>query len=107
MKPAGTENDLKRVILDYLAARKIFHWRNQTGALPVSYKGKSRLVRFGVTGSADIMILELGVFYAVELKAPGKKPTAAQEAWLQKVRDNGGDAVWFDNFERFLEWWEG
>lgn len=39
----------------------------------------------------------------LELKAPGKKPTAGQLAFLSRARANGYAAHWFDNWERAKE----
>jgi len=101
-----TENDLKKAIMDYLAARRVFHWRNNTGAMFGTYKGKKRFFRFGHRGSGDIFILHRGKFFSVELKSPGKYPTEDQQAWALRVTENGGASPRFDNIDDFISWWE-
>ena len=41
------------------------------------------------TGTADITGCLDGRYVAVEVKVPGKEPTAAQRYWLRKMRDAG------------------
>lgn len=50
---------------------------------------------FGLTPmtiTADMVGQVIGVFHAIEYKAPGKRPTDKQAAFLQAVRNNGGRA---------------
>ena len=46
-----SEHDLQKLILDYLALHRIFHYRQNTGAMK---KGK-HYIRFGVKGLPDII----------------------------------------------------
>lgn len=63
-------------------------WRNNTGELQ---DANGRWVAFGLAvGSADIIACCWGRFVAIECKAPGKKPSAEQTAWLALVREFGG-----------------
>jgi hypothetical protein len=72
------------------------YWRNNVGALR---DATGRLVRFGVVGASDLIgaIRPIGRLIALECKVPGRKPTAAQRAYLQAVRDAGGVAVVIDD----------
>src|SRR5438876_1170141 len=47
------ESDIQRQILDYLALRRIFHYRNNSGAFVDS---KKHFYRFGALGSPDIYL---------------------------------------------------
>lgn len=49
------ERDVQRLILDWLAANRIWHMRLNTGAMKGQHKGKSWFVRFGKPGMADIL----------------------------------------------------
>ena len=95
------ESALVRATLDYLAARKIFAWRANSGAATAVYKGKKRFIRFaGVKGLSDIIgILPDGRFLAIELKAPGKKPTAEQWEFIQRINMNAGVAFCADSID--------
>lgn len=77
--------------LDYLCARSVFAWRNNSGGAKI---GKS-FVRFGLTGSADILgICGDGRFLAVECKRErGGTLSEAQRSFLERIRRNGGVAV--------------
>jgi hypothetical protein len=44
------------LILDWLAAKRIWHIRLNTGAMGGDYKGKKWFVRFGRPGMADILV---------------------------------------------------
>ena len=101
-----TENDVKKAILDYLAAKHVFAFRNNTGAFAGSYKGKARFFRYGAKGSGDIFALHRGIFYSLECKAPGKVPSNDQLLWMEKVMINGGRAAYFNDIDSFIEWWD-
>lgn len=51
----ATEAQTQRLILDWLAAKGILAFRMQSGATVSSYKGKTRLVRYGTPGMSDIL----------------------------------------------------
>jgi hypothetical protein len=90
------EQDVVRQCLDWLRLVKVPAWRANSGAVTATYKGKTRLVRFnGAPGCSDVLGLlpPLGTFLAVEVKAPGRKPTPLQEGFLAGVRAAGGVAV--------------
>lgn len=52
------ESDIQRLILDWLAAERIWHIRLNTGAMAGSHKGKKWFVRFGRPGMADILAVK-------------------------------------------------
>lgn len=51
---------------------------------------------YGLSGTPDFLICYRGAFVAIECKANGNKPTALQEAALQRIRDAGGKAFVID-----------
>ena len=68
-------------------------FRNNTGTARDATSG--RLVRFGLcVGSADLIGWfprnGVAVFVAIEVKQPGRKPTAEQARFLAAVRAAGG-----------------
>jgi hypothetical protein len=67
------------------------------------------LKRTGVkAGVSDIHILHDGRFYALELKAPGRRATPAQIEWQSEVLANGGCAtiaVGIEQVEKVLREW--
>jgi hypothetical protein len=104
------EGAILKLVLDYLSARKIFHRRMNSGAVTASYKGKSRFVRYGSVGMADVLaVAPLAVcttksvtltaaeptrifpipVYWLEVKAPKGKLSEAQEQFRKEVTENG------------------
>jgi hypothetical protein len=47
-------------------------------------------------GQPDRMFLHQGRVLFVEFKAPGKRPTALQARWLDRITENGHYATWCD-----------
>ena len=67
-------------------------WRNNTG---LAVDGLRR-IRYGLAvGSSDLVgiLVPEGRFVALEVKAPGKRPTPEQERFLDLVRRSGGFAA--------------
>lgn len=89
-----SESDLKRAVLDALAAIGVLAWSNAQGG---------RTYRTGLgKGSADVIAcvkgatLERGRFVGLELKMLGSKRKpheAEQAAWRKRVNDAGGYAA--------------
>jgi len=77
MSEAAIEND----ILQYLNYMGGYFWRTHTGKFPPAEKGIT-----------DINGLRGGIFYAVEVKRPGQTPSDEQNAYMVRVRGNGGKA---------------
>jgi len=97
---------LKRVMME-ASKLGLRVWRNNTGALRDQ---DGRLVRYGLcVGSSDLIGLipvtitpdmigqTLAVFTAIEVKAPGKKPTEEQAKFLAAIRKNKGIALLIDD----------
>lgn len=111
MRPRLTEAQIQRSVFDHLATRAYprvvaFHCPNG-GFRPrveaAIFKGMG--VRAGVS---DVIACYAGDFFALELKAPGQKPTAEQLEFIAAVNDAGGYATWTDNLDRalnILEMW--
>lgn len=101
-KLAVRERDILFAILEFLAARRVMAWRANTGAAKLSNAdGAERFVRFGPKGQSDILGLlpPAGRMLAIECKAPGKKATTDQAAFLDAIRRNGGLAFVADNVD--------
>ena len=84
--------------LNYLQARRIFHWRNNTGAVQIA---PGRFMRFGRKGASDILgILPGGRLLCVECKAQGGRLSPEQKQFLADVRELGALALVVRG------WWE-
>jgi hypothetical protein len=51
---------------------------------------------YGNSGAPDFIVCKESLFYGIECKANGGKPTALQEAAMQRIRDAGGLALVID-----------
>ena len=80
------EKDIQSAISQYLRAKKIFHWRNNTGAV----KTNNRMISFGKKGSSDIFALHQGRFYAIEVKSPKGEHRSSQKQFQSDVEVSGG-----------------
>lgn len=94
------EQDLVKVIIDYLNLKGHFVWRNNTGAFKGQYfrKRDSKMVerfhRYGLPGSSDILgISKYGKFIAIECKMVGNSLTPLQQNFLQQIADRDGNAI--------------
>jgi hypothetical protein len=119
------ENILERQIVDFLAWRNFISIRQHIGTfLPlrvvkqlqqgqISFEQSLRnIVRIGEEGTSDWWsarpIIPPGgraqdgpwpwAAFFWEAKAPGKRPSDAQLAWLDKRRQVGLEAAWFNQF---------
>jgi hypothetical protein len=99
--------------LEWLAIRRIFAWRNNTGALKID----GRWIRYGHPGSSDILAVTpvvitpemvgrtVGVFTAIECKTEAGSQRANQKMFQKMVENAGGRYVLArgpDDLERHL-----
>lgn len=96
--PPPTANELNHACISYLQACGGKAWRNNTGAMVKEYttkagQRKKSFIRFGEKGSADVLGLLRGKFFAIETKTPRDQLSDDQAAWLEDVERCGGVAV--------------
>lgn len=84
------ESDILKVILEYLALRPGKYWRQNTGAVFSTYKGKKRIIRFGRPGAADITGVRNGKRVEIEVKRPGEVQRDDQRAFEAMIKAEGG-----------------
>ncbi len=88
------EKGVQKGILEYLERKHIFAWRNNTGTAKFTRaNGKKGFIKFGATGSGDILALHKGIFYSIEVKGPDGVVSDNQVLWMERVRANGGVAI--------------
>jgi hypothetical protein len=97
-----SEHDIQGQILEYLTIKRIFHWRNNTGAFK---KGK-HFVRFGTPGSADVFACVSGHLFGIEVKRPGGTLSDAQVAFCAALRAAGGTYLVATKLEHVTSWFE-
>lgn len=99
------EDAIQRAVVQHLrarGARDLVFWHTPNG-------GKRRRVEAAIfkglgvrAGVADIVALHRGRFYALELKAPGGRPTESQIQFLQDVNKAGGYSALCEGLDRAL-----
>ena len=87
---ASTEKDTQKACIQYLEASKIFHYRNNSGAVISEYKGKKRMMRFGATGSPDIIVVIRGQYIGFEVKDVKGKQSEGQIDFQKALEAAGG-----------------
>ena len=59
-----SEHDIQSTILDWLVHKRIFHYRQNTGAAKV----KGGFIKFGTKGAPDIVCVIRGQYVGLEIK---------------------------------------
>ncbi|SRR5260221_6482461 len=90
MKLKIKEKDLQRAILDYLTLKKIFHYRNNSGAFVDSNK---HMYRFGAVGSPDIVCVIDGMYVGIEVKGTGGRQSDNQKEFELRLQAAGGEYI--------------
>lgn len=87
-----SEKDAQRAILDYLAAKRIFHYRNNSGAfvMPETATTKRRFFRAGVSGAPDIVAVVKGTYVGIEVKASDGRQSDDQKQFQEDLERAGG-----------------
>lgn len=108
------ENILESQIVGFLRVRGWIVDRQQSG-LFIPFWNPKRRVRVGEKGCFDWVVLRSGVLmdrsnwaniFYLETKAPGKKLDTHQIVWARRRRAAGFLCVWFDDFDRFKDWYK-
>ncbi len=81
------ESEIQRAILDYLGAKGILAFRQNTGAMGAEYNGKRRFMRFGVPGMADI--LAFVPVHTGEKDYFGDEITYSHPLWIEVKTETG------------------
>ena len=84
------EQELVKSALELLKWKKIFCYRNNSGAIVLENKGKQRFMRFGASGSPDIICVIRGQFIGLELKAGKNKQSESQIKFQQELEKAEG-----------------
>jgi hypothetical protein len=87
------EHDLQNLILDYLSAKRIFHYRNNSGAMAKEYNGKKYFMRFGCPGSPDIVCVINGLYVGIECKGEKGKQSETQKEFQKNLEYSGGKYI--------------
>jgi len=104
-----SENEIKNQILQYLTARGIFAWRQNSGAFIYEnnrQNHKRRFVRCGIPGISDIIGFYKSTTFFLEVKTPTGKPTKNQKLFLEQVNKNNQLGVIVRSLDDCIELFE-
>lgn len=87
--PDPLEKEVQAAIMEYLAYRKIFCWKEHSGGLPMD--GGEWLMPIGLRGKSDILgVLPGGRFLAIEVKRRTGAVRPEQQEFIDNVNRSGG-----------------
>jgi hypothetical protein len=86
----STEKQTQKACLEYLEALRIFHYRNNSGATVIEGIKGRRFVRFGASGSPDIIVVINGRYIGFEIKDIKGKQRENQIAFQKALEEAGG-----------------
>jgi hypothetical protein len=90
-----SETDIQRSIMDFLHARGIFCWRNNSTGIydPVRKIYRKNTGKYSINGVSDILgILPGGKFLAIEVKSASGKLSDDQKFFINQIKLKGGVA---------------
>jgi hypothetical protein len=83
------EGDIQKQILGYLALKRIFHYRNNSGAFK---RDDGHFYRFGATGSPDIICVVKGQYAGIKVKQTKGRQSDHQKEF-QNLEAAGGKYI--------------
>lgn len=84
------ESDIQRQITDWLTLHRYFWYRQNSGAMAGSHKGKRWFVRFAKPGAPDIVCVINGIYVGIEVKNERGEQSQAQVDFEHELRRAGG-----------------
>jgi hypothetical protein len=84
------ESDTQKAILEWLAWKHIFHYRNNSGAFK---REDGHFYRFGAVGSPDIVCIIAGQYVGIEVKAPKGRQSDNQKEFQRQLEAAGGKYI--------------
>lgn len=104
MKRKTTERDIHRAVVDHLHRLKkpgVLSWH--TPNAPRNAINGAILKRMGMlAGVSDLLLFHNRELFALELKAPGGRPTEAQLEFISGINSNGGYGVVAEGLDEAL-----
>lgn len=84
---SSTEKATQKAVLDYLTAKGIFHWRQNSGAI----KTRGHFYKFAsINGIPDIVAIVNGQFIGLEIKDIDGKQNDDQIEFQRLLEESGG-----------------
>ena len=83
-----SEKHIQKTILDYLAFKKIFHYRQNSGAFKTESGGYMRTA--SVSGLPDIVAIKDGIYIGLEVKTATGRQSEEQREIQNRITAAGG-----------------
>lgn len=84
------ESEIQNTILAYLKYRRVFHWRQNSGAGMMKQGAGMRFIRFGINGAPDIFAIKDGIIYGLEIKSKIGVQNPNQKEFQKEFEKAGG-----------------
>jgi hypothetical protein len=84
------ESETQKAILEWLAWKHIFHYRNNSGAFK---RDDGHFYRFGAVGSPYIVCIIDGQYVGIEVKAPKGRQSDNQKEFQRQLEAAGGGHI--------------
>ncbi len=94
MASTQKETEIQRAICDYLALKKHFFWRQNTGAMIDHKSGKvtfKAMPKYSMNGIPDIIVIHQGFFIGLEVKREKTKQSPSQIEFEKRCKEAGGE----------------
>lgn len=99
------EDKIQEAIASHLRLRGVpgLVWWHTANGGKRNAREAARLKKHGVrAGVSDLVLFYAGNLFALELKAPGNRPTVSQLEFLSDVDKQGGYTAWVEGLDRAL-----
>ena len=83
----STEKATQAAILEWLTWKRVFHWRQNSGAFRTERGG---FYLIGIKGAPDIFAIKDGICYGIEVKDVKGRQNENQIAFQQAFEEAGG-----------------
>ena len=88
------EREIQKQILDYLHLKGYLAFKHRNVGIYKKSTNRYIPLAFGEKGIADIVgCTHNGIFFAIEVKMPKKKPSLEQKEFLEKVHQQNGISI--------------
>ena len=104
LRKQNPETKITRAIRSVLKSLGIFHWKNFGG--PMCKPGVADLLGIKTMRVEDLVkcgVDEVGVFMAIEVKAPGGRLSAHQKVFLDNIKRAGGIAFKAESIDEVID----
>ena len=86
------EKEIQLAICDYLAYKRYFFWRQNTGAIMNHKTGNFKAMpKHSLNGVPDIILIQEGKFIGLEVKRPKGIQSDSQKAFEKLCKDHGAE----------------